>query len=139
MDAFWNWLWSDGRFLGIEWGFWKAIGWLGNATFFSRFMVQWYATERHKRVVVPAAFWWLSLLGTLLLLCYAIFYRGDSVFIFAYAFNWIPYLRNLIIHRRTEARAVACPACEHTCPDQANYCPQCGRALGSGVPEGAAA
>lgn len=82
---------SDGRFLWIEWHFWKVIGWLGNVVFFSRFIVQWLATEKHKRVVVPSAFWWLSLIGTLLLLSYALFARRDSVFIFAYAFSWIPY------------------------------------------------
>ena len=91
---------GDGRFFWIEWHFWKVIGWTGNVVFFSRFIVQWIATEKRKRVVVPSAFWWLSLVGTLLLLSYALFYQHDSVFIAAYAFNWIPYIRNLIIHRR---------------------------------------
>ena len=83
MDWLTNLIWHDGKFFGIEWGFWKVIGWLGNAVFFSRFFVQWYATERLKRVVVPTAFWWLSLLGSLLLLSYALFGKHDSVFIFA--------------------------------------------------------
>ena len=61
----------------------------GNAVFSSRFFVQWYATEK-KRVVVPVAFWWLSLLGSLLLLAYA-FRKTDSVFIYAYLFPCIPY------------------------------------------------
>ena len=39
-------IWYHGHFLGIEWGVWKVIGWLGNVVFSSRFMVQWYATER---------------------------------------------------------------------------------------------
>ena len=134
MDAFWNWLWSDGRFLGIEWHFWKVVGWLGNATFFSRFMVQWYATERQKRVVVPVAFWWLSLTGAMLLFCYALFYRHDSVFIFAYAFTWIPYLRNLIIHRRSEARLRVCPECGSACGEHARFCSQCGHALPGSAP-----
>src|SRR5205823_4355598 len=92
-----------GKLLGITWNAWKVIGWLGNALFFSRFFVQWHATEKSKQVVVPAAFWWLSLGGSLLLLSYALFYQRDSVFIFAYAFTWIPYIRNLIIHRRHAA------------------------------------
>ena len=82
-----------GKFLGIEWSAWKVIGWIGNAVFFSRFIVQWYATERHKQVVVPVIFWWLSLLGSFLLFAYALFYKKDSVFIFAYAFAWIPYVQ----------------------------------------------
>ena len=100
MDFVTNLFWHHDKFLGIEWHVWKVVGWLGNFVFFSRFMVQWYATEKRKQVVVPAAFWWLSLAGSLLLLAYAVFYQKDSVFIFAYAFTWIPYIRNLIIHRR---------------------------------------
>jgi lipid-A-disaccharide synthase-like uncharacterized protein len=64
----------------------EIIGWLGNAVFFTRFLVQWYATEKKKRVVVPTAFWWLSLAGSLLLLAYSL-HKRDSVFIFAYALH----------------------------------------------------
>jgi lipid-A-disaccharide synthase-like uncharacterized protein len=55
MDWLYNLFFHDGKLLGIEWGLWKIIGWLGNLIFFSRFFVQWYATERRKQVVVPAA------------------------------------------------------------------------------------
>jgi lipid-A-disaccharide synthase-like uncharacterized protein len=91
--------------------------------------VQWYATEKLKRVVVPTAFWWLSLAGSLLLLSYAIFYRHDSVFIFAYAFTWIPYIRNLVIHRRHEEAHLSCPACAQLCPPHSNFCFACGTRL----------
>jgi lipid-A-disaccharide synthase-like uncharacterized protein len=129
MDWLTQWLWHDGRFLGIEWHVWKVIGWLGNVTFFSRFLVQWYATEKQKRVVVPVAFWWLSLTGSLLLFSYALFYQRDSVFIFAYIFTWIPYIRNLVIHHRNLRATAACTACQTVCPPRANYCPTCGTAL----------
>lgn len=119
----------DGKLFGIQWNVWKIIGWLGNAVFFSRFLVQWYATERKRQVVVPPAFWWLSLAGSLLLLTYAIFYRRDSVFIFAYAFTWIPYIRNLMIHRRHLAAHVACSQCAQECPPSARFCPACGTRL----------
>jgi len=122
-------LWHDGKFLGITWSVWKVIGWLGNAIFFSRFFVQWYATERLKRVVVPTAFWWLSLAGSLLLLSYALFYQRDSVFIFAYAFTWIPYIRNLIIHRRHADAHLTCPSCSELCPPHSRFCPMCGSRL----------
>jgi lipid-A-disaccharide synthase-like uncharacterized protein len=121
-----NLLFYNGKLLGIEWSFWKVIGWLGNAVFFSRFMVQWYATEKHKRVLVPVAFWWLSLAGSLLLLAYALFYKRDSVFIFAYAFTWIPYIRNLMIHHRHEDAHVECPKCATDCPPKSNFCCNCG-------------
>jgi lipid-A-disaccharide synthase-like uncharacterized protein len=98
--------------------------------FFSRFVVQWYATEKKKRVVVPAAFWWLSLSGSLLLLSYAL-HRRDSVFIFSQAFSWIPYIRNLIIHQRHEAAHLDCTACGQSCPPHSNFCFSCGTKLGS--------
>jgi lipid-A-disaccharide synthase-like uncharacterized protein len=138
MDWMTNINWHDGfgngRFLWIEWHFWKLIGWLGNAVFFSRFFVQWYATERLKRVVVPTAFWWLSLLGSLLLLSYALFYQRDSVFIFAYAFTWIPYIRNLIIHQRHKEAHLDCPGCRNICPPHSNYCFSCGTRLAVSEP-----
>src|ERR1051325_7781574 len=128
MDWLADLLGHNGNFLGIEWNFWKVIGWLGNATFFSRFFVQWYATEKKKRVVVPTAFWWLSLTGSLLLLIYSLRKR-DSVFIFAYAFTWIPYIRNLIIHRRHEDTQLTCTACGVDSSLTANYCARCGAKL----------
>jgi lipid-A-disaccharide synthase-like uncharacterized protein len=126
MDWLANLLWHDGKFLGIEWSVWKVIGWLGNAVFFSRFFVQWYATEKKKQVVVPQAFWWLSLIGSVTLLCYGLFYLNDSVVIFAYAFTWIPYIRNLIIHRRNKAAHTDCAGCGKKIPPQSNFCPNCG-------------
>jgi lipid-A-disaccharide synthase-like uncharacterized protein len=124
----------DGNLLGIEWNLWKVIGMAGNGIFFSRFLVQWYASERRGQVVVPAAFWWLSLAGSSLLLAYALFYRQDSVFIVAYAFTWIPYIRNLIIHRRHAAQVTACLHCAVPTPPNARFCPHCGQPLANGVP-----
>ena len=129
MDWLTNLLWHNGKLLGIEWNVWKVIGWCGNAVFFSRFFVQWYATEKLKRVVVPTAFWWLSLAGSLLLLSYAVFHDKDSVFIFAYAFTWIPYIRNLIIHHRHADAHLACPQCGELCPPQSRFCLSCGERL----------
>jgi lipid-A-disaccharide synthase-like uncharacterized protein len=126
MDFLTNLIWHDGRLFGIEWSTWKIVGWCGNAVFFSRFIVQWYATEKRKQVVVPQAFWWLSLIGSLTLLCYSLFHLKDSVMIYAYAFTWIPYSRNLIIHRRNKAAQAICNGCGKKNPPQANYCPNCG-------------
>ncbi len=130
MDFINHLIWHDGKFLGITWSMWKVIGWLGNAVFFSRFFVQWYATEKKQRVVVPQAFWWLSLIGSVTLLGYGLFYLHDSVVIFAYAFTWIPYTRSLIIHRRHKAAHTDCVGCGQKIPPQANYCPNCGVKVG---------
>ena len=121
-------IWHDGKLFGIDWSVWKVVGWVGNAVFFSRFLVQWYATEKLKRVVVPVAFWWLSLSGSFLLLIYSLRQR-DSVFIFAYAFTWIPYIRNLLIHHRHSNAQLDCPLCERRNPPDANYCGNCGARL----------
>jgi len=129
MDGLHNLLWYHGKFLGITWSAWKIIGWLGNAVFSTRFLVQWHATEKRKQVVVPPLFWWLSLAGSLLLLSYAIFNAGDSVFIFAYAFTWIPYIRNLIIHFHHEKSRRICSECGVKSPSAANFCGQCGARL----------
>ena len=125
MDSLHNLIWHDGKLLGVEWSVWKLVGWLGNVVFFSRFLVQWHATEQKRRVVVPPAFWWLSLLGSLTLLCYSL-HKHDSVFILAYAFTWIPYIRNLMIHYRHQEAHLACAGCGQKNPPQSNYCPNCG-------------
>jgi lipid-A-disaccharide synthase-like uncharacterized protein len=130
MHGLTNLLWPHDKFLGIEWSVWKVIGWMGNAVFSSRFLVQWYATEKRGQVVVPLLFWWLSLAGSLLLLSYALFYQHDSVFIFAYAFTWIPYIRNLVIHRRHEKAQILCAACGAKAPPSSKFCNQCGGKLG---------
>jgi len=125
-------IWHNGKFFGIEWSVWKVLGWMGNAVFSSRFIVQWYATEKHKRVVVPVIFWWLSLTGSLLLLIYAL-HQTDSVFIYAYLFPWIPYLRNLIIHHRHEKAQMDCGDCGEKAPPRSNFCPRCGAKLAVGA------
>ncbi len=73
---------------------WLIVGFAGTLTFFSRFMVQWIASERRKRSVIPVAFWYLSLVGTLLLLAYAI-HTKELVYILAFAPNFLVYIRNL--------------------------------------------
>ena len=108
---------------------WNIVGWTGQIVFFSRFVVQWYATEKKKQVVVPDAFWWLSIIGSLLLLLFAVFYDKHYVVIFSYAFSWIPYVRNLIIHRRHKDAHLDCPNCKRSCPPDAKFCSECGTRL----------
>lgn len=86
--------------------FWLAIGFLGQATFTARFLVQWIASEKRRDSVVPVAFWWLSLAGGLALLSYAIS-RRDPVIIVGQAMGLFVYVRNLMLvgkAARREAR-----------------------------------
>lgn len=82
---------------------WLAIGFLGQTLFFCRFLVQCIASERRGESVVPVAFWYLSIGGSMLLLGYAI-HRLDPVFIVGQSFGFIVYTRNLVfIHRNRHA------------------------------------
>ncbi|MHB0777531.1 lipid-A-disaccharide synthase N-terminal domain-containing protein [Halomonas sp. WWR20] len=78
---------------------WLAIGFLGQALFSARFLVQWLASERAKKSVVPKAFWFFSLAGGATLLIYAI-YRRDPVFIVGQGAGLLIYIRNLVLIRR---------------------------------------
>ena len=58
---------------------WKLVGFIGTFTFTARWFVQLYATKKQKKVVMPMAFWYLSVCGSVLLLAYFIFGKNDSV------------------------------------------------------------
>lgn len=77
---------------------WLGIGFFGQAMFFMRFFVQWIASERSKRSVIPNAFWYFSLAGGVILLSYAI-YRQDPVFILGQFTGLFIYIRNLMLLR----------------------------------------
>ena len=73
---------------------WLAIGFLGQAMFSMRFIVQWLSSEKHGRSHIPMAFWYFSIAGGTTLLAYAI-HRADPVFIVGQAFGVFIYLRNI--------------------------------------------
>ncbi len=78
---------------------WLLIGFLGQALFASRFIIQWFKSELVGRSVIPLSFWYCSLSGGLVLLSYAI-YRQDPVFIAGQATGIIVYSRNLYLISR---------------------------------------
>lgn len=75
-------------------GGWLAVGFLGQALFSARFIVQWLSSERMKKSVIPKAFWYFSVAGGATLLAYAI-HRRDPVFIVGQATGLFIYARNL--------------------------------------------
>jgi len=75
---------------------WIAIGFFGQALFFGRCIIQWLASERSAQSQVPIAFWYMSLIGGLITLAYAI-YRKDPVFIAGQSVGAVVYVRNLML------------------------------------------
>lgn len=87
---------------------WIAIGLLGQACFFTRFLIQWLASEREGRSVVPRAFWFFSIAGGTIVLAYAI-WRRDPVFILGQSLGLVVYVRNLVLLRREDRRSAVSP------------------------------
>ncbi|MDH4081753.1 MAG: lipid-A-disaccharide synthase N-terminal domain-containing protein [Nitrospira sp.] len=80
---------------------WIGIGFLGQGLFFGRWVVQWIASERTAESRVPISFWYMSLIGGLITLTYAI-YRMDPVFIAGQSIGSVVYIRNLVLIHRTD-------------------------------------
>ncbi len=81
-----------------QFSFWIALGFVAQGLFMMRFVVQWIASERARRSVMPVAFWFFSLAGGVLLLAYAI-HRRDPVFIAGQGLGLLVYIRNLALIR----------------------------------------
>ncbi|MBN2327457.1 MAG: lipid-A-disaccharide synthase N-terminal domain-containing protein [Candidatus Omnitrophica bacterium] len=77
-----------------EFGIWDVVAILGLLTFSSRFIIQWIVSEIRKESVIPVAFWHLSIVGSLLMLAYAL-HIADRWIILSYLFNSLIYFRNL--------------------------------------------
>ena len=85
---------------------WVGIGFLAQVLFGSRFIVQWFHSEKAGESVIPIAFWWLSLTGGALMFAYAI-YRWDPVFMLGQGLGLFVYIRNLMLIRRSASRQAA--------------------------------
>ncbi|PZQ47668.1 MAG: lipid A biosynthesis protein [Micavibrio aeruginosavorus] len=84
---------------------WIIIGFIGQSLFFMRFFVQWLASERAGRSVIPNTFWYFSLAGGVTLFAYAL-WRQDPVFILGQSTGLLIYARNLhFIRKQTEPLA----------------------------------
>ena len=94
----------DGFVTRLDW--WVLLGFAAQAFFTARFAVQWLASERVGKSVIPIAFWWCSIGGGLLLLIYAL-YRRDPVFILGQGFGVFVYLRNLQFVLRERRKGAA--------------------------------
>ena len=85
---------------------WGMVGFLGQAVFGTRFILQWIVSEYKKKSHIPRAFWFLSLLGSLILLVYSI-HRAEPVFILGFSLNTLIYIRNIhLIYSNSRAGRV---------------------------------
>lgn len=81
----------------FEFDFWTLWGITAQALFFSRFIIQWYLSEKEGKVVIPKIFWVISLIGSLMVLTYALV-RRDFVFLVTGVLQIILYSRNLMLN-----------------------------------------
>jgi len=102
--AFLEWVVREHRFLGLEWSWLTLLGLVGNVAFSMRFILQWVASERQKRSVVPVSFWYWSIAGSAILCSYFIL-RRDPVGVLAYLPNSVIYFRNLHLIRKHQPAA----------------------------------
>ena len=87
------------------WGIlWVSVGFLGQALFTFRMVLQWLVSEKHKRSVVPVGFWWGSLFGGMMLFAYFV-WRKDIVGIVGQSTGVFVYARNLILIYRHQRAA----------------------------------
>ena len=78
----------------MQLNWWILLGYAGQALFAMRFIVQWIASEKVGRSVIPVAFWFFSIGGGALLFIYALYIR-DPVFIIGQGLGLFVYLRNV--------------------------------------------
>lgn len=80
---------------------WLLVGLIGQGLFFSRFIVQWIASEKAGKSVMPIIFWYLSISGSLLLLVYS-YHISDPIFLVASFLNIFIYIRNIVLIKKSE-------------------------------------
>ena len=111
MDTFFSdiiaWFFPDGISTGET--VLLVVGFVAQAMFSARFLVQWVVSEKKRESVIPLAFWYLSLAGGIMLFCYAVM-RKDPVIMLGQGTGIFIYTRNLyLIYRKRRADAAAPP------------------------------
>ena len=87
--------------------YWLVVGFIGQAHFAMRFIIQWIISEKHGVSIIPLPFWYFSIGGSIILLTYSI-HKQDPVFILGQSLGSVIYIRNLIlISRKKKAMANA--------------------------------
>jgi lipid-A-disaccharide synthase-like uncharacterized protein len=85
---------------------WAAVALIGQMIFAGRFVYQWLVSEYKKKSYVPIGFWYLSIIGSLILLCYSIHIK-NPIFMLAFSLNTLIYFRNLHLLYRDKTSKVS--------------------------------
>jgi lipid-A-disaccharide synthase-like uncharacterized protein len=85
---------------------WVGIGFVGQSLFFSRWLLQWVVSERKAESQIPVSFWYMSLIGSVIVLAYAI-HKMDPVFMVGQGVGTLVYVRNIMLVHRTKKRVVS--------------------------------
>lgn len=104
--------WANISWLELSW---LAVGFMAQAMFSMRFLMQWIASERARKSVMPEVFWYYSFAGGLMLFIYAI-YRMDPVFILGQGTGLFIYSRNIYFIWRS--KKMAAPSAQESIPPQ---------------------
>src|SRR5256884_9979073 len=73
-----TWIGKEYRFLGLDWSYLMVLGFIGNALFSMRFLVQWLASERQGESIIPVSFWYWSIAGSAPMGLYFVFRLGPG-------------------------------------------------------------
>lgn len=101
-----TWFGKQHRLFGLDWNYLTILGFVGNAVFSTRFLMQWIASEKKGKSVIPVSFWYWSIAGSMIMCVYWIMERSP-VGILAYLPNSLIYMRNLHLIRQHKLAATA--------------------------------
>ncbi len=85
---------------------WVGIGFIGQSLFFSRWLIQWVVSERKAESQIPVSFWYMSLIGSIIVLAYAI-HKMDPVFMVGQGVGTLVYIRNIMLLYQAKKRVVS--------------------------------
>jgi lipid-A-disaccharide synthase-like uncharacterized protein len=85
---------------------WVGVGFVGQSLFFSRWLLQWFVSERKGESQIPVSFWYMSLIGSLVVLAYAL-HRMDPVFIVGQGVGTLVYIRNIMLVYQARKRVAS--------------------------------
>ena len=85
---------------------WVGIGFVGQSLFFSRWLLQWVVSERKAESQIPVSFWYMSLIGSVIVLAYAV-HKMDPVFIVGQGVGTLVYVRNIMLVHGVKKRVAS--------------------------------